>query len=228
MTAPFFEASYGGTYARATGAVTATGVTTAIGDVLVAVASTEDNALTLGLPSGGTGITWTPADVSNVASYGKTYMWSSTASAVNSGVTISSTRSAAAWAGIRVYRFSSSSGVGAVNKANAATGTPSVALTTTQDDSAIMYGASDWNAVDGTGRAYGTVNGGAHSNTGYQRDASYGAAYSGYWANAGTAGSKTCTQTAPALMKWVALAFEVKGIVSAPAILPDLVMAPPR
>lgn len=218
MAAPTFVASY--SYPAATESVAATiTLTCSSGDVLVCIAATEDNGVTFGTPTGGTGLTWTLQQSSNLGSYAKVYAWTATASAANTAQTISLARSGGSyWGSARIVRFSGSDGIGASSVTSSATsGTPSLALTTTQVNSAVVVEVGDWNAVDAATRTWRTINGitptsGNGLELSYARDASLGTALSAYWNDAGAAGSVTTGLTAPgAGWKWSAAAVEVLG-----------------
>ena len=122
--------------------------------------------------------------------------------------------------GANVARFSGSSGVGAI-QTGSGSGSPSISITTTQANSAIVVIFADWNATTGTQTF--TSNGGAGSPaslTGYAGDGvHYGVAIA-YYANAGTAGSKTVGMSAPTGQKWRGIAIEVKGTAASAASAP--------
>lgn len=223
MAAPTFVADYAYTAARTAAAATII-LTCESGDCLVCVASTEDNFYSFSTPTGGTGLAWTVVGPTNNAGYAKVYAWTATASAGNTNATISIARSEICWAAARIYRFTSSDGFAATASTGTTSGTPSLAITTTQANSAVVSEVADWNAVDATTRTWRTINGTAPTagngyERGYVRDASYGTALTAYWPDAGGAGSVTTGLTAPASgWKWQAVAVEVKGTVTAAAV----------
>lgn len=217
MAAPTFVASYAYTAASTNADVTIS-LTNSAGDVLVCIAATEDNNRTLTTPTGGTGLTWTLQQSTNLASFAKVYTWTTTATAANTAATISMTRDTTSWASARILRFTGSDGIGASSATTTTTtGTPSLAITTTQANSAIVTDVADWNAIDATTRTWRTINGttptaGNGFETGYFRNASFGTTISAYWPDAGAAGAQTTGLTTPTTgWKWTAVAVEVKG-----------------
>lgn len=95
--------------------------------------------------------------------------------------------------------------------ANGASGSPSVSLTTTQANSAIVVIVSDWNAGSGTQTFTNNFSGTPTALTDYPGDgARYGVAIA-YFPDAGAVGSKTVGMSAPTGQKWTIIAIEVKG-----------------
>lgn len=178
------------------------------GDVLVAVGATSDQSVTLTV-SGGS-LTWTQQQVVNVASNCWVAVWTAIATSSTSfAVTFTRSASADVFYGGNVLIFRGSSGVGASAKTNT-TGAPSLNLTTTAANSAIVVATADWNAVDGASRTWRT-GAGALSEVSYFRDASQYTLYAGYHADAGAVGSKTVGLSAPAGQRYAIVAVEVKG-----------------
>jgi hypothetical protein len=135
----------------------------------------------------------------------------------NLTVTITSSH-VARWFGGNVIRFSGSDGVGASAKAQAASGSPSVNITTTQANSAIVAICGDWNAVSGTQTfTMGGSSTGWTALTDYPGDASHYGVAIGYIGDAGAAGSKTIAMSAPTGQKWSLVVVEVKGTAGAAA-----------
>lgn len=178
------------------------------GDVLVALAATErGTAITLTENGAATA---TLQRSSTTADYAAVSGWTYVAPA-NETITVSFSISVADWFGGNVVRFSGSSGVGASNVAIGASGSPSVSLTTTQANSAIVVICSDWNAVSGTQTFTNNFGGTPTALTDYPGDTSkYGVALA-YFPDAGAIGSKTVGMSAPAGQKWSIIAIEVKG-----------------
>jgi hypothetical protein len=120
-----------------------------------------------------------------------------------------------------VLRFSDSDGVGASNKENGTDGgsgtEPSLGLTTTQDNSAIVQIIGDWTANAGT-RTYRSISGATHTEQSNYADGTSYASHGGYYDDVGTAGAKTVGMSAPVSMKYAIIAVEVKGTVSGPTI----------
>jgi hypothetical protein len=107
-----------------------------------------------------------------------------------------------------------SDGFGNSAKTNSS-GAPSLSLTTAADNSAVVVGASDWNAVDGTSRTWRTVNGSAMTEETYFRDSSRYTVFTGYRGDAGVAGSKTLGLSAPTGTLSAMVGLEIKGAAAA-------------
>lgn len=192
------------------------------GDVLVAWAIIESYGSGAGTPtlgvSGGT-LTWTSQQLIQATDYCSVQIWTAVVD-TDKSMTVALSKSGGAaglWFGGNVLTFRGSDGVGASNKANAATGDPAVTVTTTQDDSAVVMASGDWNATDGGTRAYNTSGGGTFSETSYFRDASHYAVYGGYYANVGALGGQAIGISDPNGQKWAIVGVEVKGTAGAPA-----------
>ena len=125
------------------------------------------------------------------------------------------TGTALSW-GFTALRFANHGGVGATAVANSSTGTPSLNITTTENNSALVVAVVDNNAIDGASRTWLTVNGitptaGNGLELVYFRNAVKYAAYVAYYSDAGVAGVKTVGLSAPAGTKWIVAAVEIKG-----------------
>lgn len=210
-SAPTFVAQYATAFNSAASPKTAmSAVAVNSGDVLVALGSTADSGRTLSLDEDGAATatlqrSFTTADYSSA--YGWTYIVPAnetiTASFLGGG--------GPEYLGGNIIRFSGSNGVGASNVANGASGTPSVSLTTTQANSAIVMIVTDWNATAGTQTFTNNFSGTPTNLTDYPGDgAQYGVAIA-YFPDAGAAGSKTVGMSAPTGQKWAIIAIEVKG-----------------
>lgn len=214
MAAPAFVTSYGNVYNNNTTPKTAS-ATAANGDVLVVLGGTENGNATVSTPTGGTGITWTsrgsqPASPTNVESYCAAFSCSPSAQSWTLSVARSGSAVNWGWSGLR---FSGSDGIGAASGSDNGTGsgTPSWNITTTGDNSAICVIVVDWNAADGASRTYPTVNGAAPTEVTYFRNSNAYTVYVFYYADAGTAGSKTVGVSSPGGQRWVGIAVEVLG-----------------
>lgn len=227
MAPPTFVAEYEATWNASTSPRTVS-VTTAVGDVLVLGGIAENNAKTLATPTGGTGLTWALAQSVIVTDYCATYLWTATATTAETFTcSVAATGASQHW-GFNVLRWSGSDGIGASAKTNT-TGAPSLALTTTQADSAVCAFVGDWNAVDGTSRTWRTINSSTGTERTYYRDAARYATYANTWLDVGATGSKTTGLSAPTGQQYVIVAVEVKGTGGgASAIPPHLVMATRR
>lgn len=183
------------------------------GDLLVVTAAAEDGQATLTLTA--TGLTWTKQQEVDVASYTVVQVWTATA-----GATQSYTLSLAESDGIFTGNFGMTAtvwrdhgGVGASSKTNVSSGAPSLGITTTSDNSAIVVANADWNALDGASRTWRTANVAA-TETMYGRDSTTYGRYAAYHTDAGTAGAKTVGLSAPSGQKYSIVALEVLGTTS--------------
>lgn len=203
------------TNATGTTATTPTFSTAQPGETLVAfVAADGPQGAAQTLTVSGAGLTWTLAARSN-AQAGASEVWTATATAKLTGVTVSSTESRTGYHQmLTVLALQSSSGVGAVQTANAATGAPTASVTTTRSGSLIYGVGNDWdNAIGrtvGTGQAMASqwVDTGA-GDTFWLQNRTTAAA------SAGTL--LTINDTAPTADRWNLAVVEVKGPASATA-----------
>lgn len=181
------------------------------GDILVAVSGTSDSQVSTTSVSGGS-LTWTQQQVISVASDCFASVWTTTATSSTSFTvtfTPSGTNGSVDFGGA-VYVFRNAS-VGASNKANTTgSGAPSVNLTTTQANSAIVVFNADFTAVDGTTRTWRS-NAGTLTEKTYFRDATQYTVYSGYHADSGSVGTYACGLTVPSTQAYAIIALEVKG-----------------
>lgn len=207
-SAPTFVAQYATAFNSSTTPKTAmNAVAISSGDVLVAVVASESTAVLSATENGAAAATLQRS--STVADYSAVSAWTYVAPG-NETITFSFSADVVGRFGGNVIRFSGSSGVGASNVATGASGSPSVSLTTTQANSAIVVIASDWNAVAGT-QTFTTAAGTPTALTGYPGDgAHYGVAIA-YYADVGAIGAKTVGMSAPTGQKWSIIAIEVKG-----------------
>lgn len=111
------------------------------------------------------------------------------------------------WWGFSVTRITGSDGVGVIWDANNGTGSgaPS-APQTVQDNSLVIFNVNDWNAADGSSRAFQM--GAIESN--YFRDAARHTVYGAYVADT-VAGIFTAGLTAPAAQRWGLIGVEFLG-----------------
>lgn len=119
------------------------------------------------------------------------------------------------WGG-NALTFRGSDGIGASSKTNVSSGAPSLDLSTTQDNSAIVVVVGDWNAADGSSRTWRTVNSitptsGNGLEVTYYRGSTTYTVYIAYYSDAGAAGTKTVGLSAPSGQKYSIVALEVKG-----------------
>lgn len=183
-------------------------VTTAAGDLLVIMAISEDNAYSMSTPTGGS-LTYTLRQDVSVASYTRVTCWTApaTGSATFNVSITRATADAARW-GYIVYRYSNHGGVGQSAKTNVSSGAPSLSITTTGANSALVVGNGDWAAADGTSRTWRSVNVSATETLYYRNTASY-TVYQAHHTDTGAAGAKTAGLSAPSGQKYSIVALEV-------------------
>jgi hypothetical protein len=209
LMAVTFLAEYESTWNDTTTPKTSS-ITTAPGDALVALGLSEAGTNTaLTTPTGGTGLTWTLRQ-SDVASFEGAWLWTAIATTAET-FTFSLARgvNARQW-GFNVLKFGGVSAIGASNKATFNPGTPSVALTTTQANSAIVVGIADTSAKDGASRVWLT-SAGAFTEQTYAFSSTIYTAYAGWYSNVGAVGSKTVGLSAPTSQTAGILAVELKA-----------------
>jgi len=168
------------------------------GDLLAIIGVSADSATTLGTPTGGS-LSYTLKNSIVVAGNCATYLWTAPVTAAASfNVSISTGGASNHW-GYNVLQFGATQGPGAGNKANVSVAAaPSLAVTTQQDASALVWVCADWNANDGASRAYRTPTGTtAFVEQTYSFDSGQYTVYGGYHADTGAAGSKTVGLTTP-------------------------------
>ena len=225
MAAPTYVNQYATAFNNNTSPKTAmNAVSINSGDVLVALGAAENNLATLSISENGSASTTLQRSFVST-DYSSTYGWSYVASG-DETITVSFSKAGGTleYFGANVIRFSGSDGVGASNVANGSSGNPSVSLTTTQANSAIVVICSDWNANSGTQTFTNNFSGTPTALTDYSGDAAHYGVAIAYFPDAGAAGSKTVGMSAPTGQKWAIIAIEVKGTAggAATSIPPDI------
>jgi large repetitive protein len=184
--------------------------TTVAGDVLVALVSANSGDVSSNRTTtvSGAGLTWTLAARNNTQG-GDAEVWTAVASSVLSGVTVTSTLSGDPDAqALTVIAFKNAVGIGATKTAAAASGAPTVALTTTRAGSMVVATGNDWD-----GPTHHAVASGQTLVNEYQYND--GVANADFWtqrltATTATAGSTaTIKDTAPTSDKYELAAVEV-------------------
>ena len=194
--------------ATGTTATTPAFSTAQAGETLVAFVA-SDGVGTQSLTVSGAGLTWTLAARANTQQ-GSSEVWSATAAAKLTGVTVSSTQSLSGYHQmLTVIALQSSSGIGAVQTAGASSGAPTVSLTTTRAGSLVFGVGNDWdNSVARTVGAGQVI-------VSQWVDTTVGDTF---WAQrlsapAGAAGSVvTINDTTPTSDRWNLAAVEIKGL----------------
>lgn len=191
--------------------------TTSTGDVVIAASVKEGT--TDDLSQTGTNVTLSVQQTVDVASYCEVEV---SAGVVASGGTTSvsfvNSVDGANHFGGNALTFTASDGIGASAKTNT-TGAPSLSITTTQNNSAVVVIVGDWNSADGASRTWRTVNsitptaGNGYERT-YYRDSARYTVYLAYYPDVGSAGSKTVGLSAPSGQQYAIIALEVKGTAS--------------
>lgn len=218
-TPPPYVAEYESSWTTTTNPKTSS-VTVAAGDILVVLGVTSDDTVLLNTPTGG-GLTYELQQETTVDPYCRLYIWTAKATSAQT-FTLSITKSGATgsinW-GHNVIRFGANGGVGASAKINALSGAPSLALTTTRDNSAVVVVAGDWDALSGAIRTWRTGAGALTERT-YDEASAYYTIYAGVHADAGAAGLKTVGLSAPTNLQYTIAAVEILGIVNPPSFWP--------
>jgi len=192
-------------------------LTTQANDVIIVMAI-SDSGRTWSVPTGNS-VTFALEKSYTDANSACVYLWSATDSAggTNWTLSVAATAGSTQWGIVAyVFRYSSGPGVSGITGGQT-TGLPSQALTTGMDKSAIVAGVGDWSAQAITSRTWKTINsvtptaGNGLEKVASQQVSLY-TAYSAYWDNVGTAGSKTAGMDAPSGMTWTIAAIEVKPV----------------
>src|SRR5882672_1036782 len=149
-------------------------------------------------------------------------LWSATATATGT-ITVRCTKSVTNqfWGHlVRVWR--GSTGVSALGSNASTSGTPSVSVTTTGDNSGIDFVNSDWNAVQGT-FAFSASNGTPVQDLADQSNNLNYCMYASHVLDAGAAGAKTIGMSLPTPQGFNAAAIEILGTAgAAPSLVAPL------
>ena len=223
MTAPTFiasseTASWAWEFGSAQSASPALSIES--GDILVAIMSIHDVEDVPNISNSGAALTWTSQADLDANPYTEVAVWTAVGDSTRS-LTVSMQRTGTEghrWGGI-VYQFRGGNGLGNVATAQASDAAPTVNITTTGADSAIVVLCSDREASDGASRAWRT-NAGALTEEAYSVNATFQTVYSGYHASAGTAGTYAVGLTAPNSQDYSIVAIEVLGVGAPPAVAP--------
>lgn len=183
-------------------------------DIVVAVAAGESTSAVGSLTISGGSLGWYIHQSNSVgASRCSTVLAAAVASTQSMSVTATRGNTAGSvdfGAGALVFR--GASGVGASVSASGA-GVPAVNITTTQPGSIIVVFSADWAAIDGSSRAWLSVDGNTPVETIYGKDAADSSKYTVYasYVLAGNPGVKTVGLTTPGLQEYSILALEILG-----------------
>ena len=221
MAAPLFIAAYSSNYA-AIATVKTTTVTTQPGDLLVVYAASENGTSTIGTPTGNGVVLTLNQSVTLGTQWSNAYIWSGIDSVGGTNWTLTSNYGGTGvyW-GMTCLVFRNSSGVGASTSGNVNAALPTLNLTSTQDNSAVVVLSADWNGLDGTSRAWLTVNSITPTNAnGKEIDYTFVSTvytvYGAYYNDVGAIGSNTFGLSAPTGQRYSMVALEVKGLAAVP------------
>lgn len=229
MAAPTYVNQYATTFnTTSTPRSVMSSVAISYGDVLVGIVVGENTTTwPLALTENG-GASWATQQSYSTSDYTAALVSSYVASS-NETITVTATQAGGSMFGANIIRFSGSDGIGASNKAQGNSGSPSVSLTTTQANSAIVVVCGDWNAVSGTQTFTNNFSGTPTALTDYPGDNVYYGVAIAYFPDAGAAGSKTVGMSAPTGQKWSIIAIEVKGTAGAATTsIPPGILNPTR
>lgn len=214
-TPPTVVQVYPGTFS-ATGATQTQIISVLVGDLIVVMSASPDDGQTLNLPTA-TANTFVNQNQVQVASYTEVGIWTATATATNASLTISQGVAGGLglpW-GFDVFVIRNWDGFGITQKANVASGAPSLNMNLRRAKSLVILGISDWAGNDGSSRAWRTLVGGTSliTETHYYRDAAQYTTYGGYYADAKVLGPKDVGISSPG-QKYSIVALEVFGKVA--------------
>jgi hypothetical protein len=180
------------------------------GDILVAYGGQENGAFGAMTISGGS-LTWTKnQEYTADGGYCGAAIWTAVVDA-DKTMSVTFGSNTTTHYGGNVLTFRRSSGVGSSNKAKVNGGSPSVNVTTTKVNSAIVVFNADWQALDGSTRTWRTAAAGAFTELSYNYESSIYTIYGGYHPNAGSVGVKAVGLSAPGGQQYTIIGIEIKG-----------------
>lgn len=156
--------------------------------------------------SDGQSLTWTPTAVTD-SGYTPVRVFTSSPVTAAGSLTVTLTRASGSsyWgADVEVWRSVDTFGSPVTGKGSS--GAPSLSVTTTAANSAITWISGDINSVSVSTRTWNTTAGSVTENYAATPGASI---YTSWWADTGTAGSKTVGLTKPTGQKWSAIAVPI-------------------
>jgi hypothetical protein len=180
------------------------------GDVFVVIALTPDNGDTAATPAA-TGLTFSAVTGSptNSGSSTKGYAWSATAASGGSGtIFVDGSGSGGGKLEVLIYQYRGSDGIGNVALDAALGSTTTKSLTRGSDNSAVVQGWGDWNAVNDTTVTW-TPSG--QTQDAATRDAVAFTTFGAHWGDQGAAGATSYGFSGFAGGKMTAITVEVKG-----------------
>lgn len=201
----------------ATGSPKTVSVTVAAGDFLAVLAGSGASNQIHATPTGGSlAYSFRSSSGVNLANLNSVVVFTAPAPAAQSfTLSMAISPSTAAW-GFIVLQFSGVAGTGGTTSdSNPVASAPSSVLTATAKDSAVAMIDTDWN-TNVVADVYRTTDAGTFTNVLKISNGSYGAAWAGYYLNAGAAGAKTIGMSAPNNQKWSMVSVELQPVVTAP------------
>lgn len=214
MPAPTFVAEYEVSSWTTNTTPKSVSVTTQTNDILVWIGMTRDVGTSINTLSVGTGWTWSYI-IALTSAASTCALLMGVAVAVNNETftltgTVTSGGTLAQW-GFNCLRFSNSNGITTYgSNTPPQTGTPSIGITTTQPNSALVVAAADWNAINGSSRAWLTSAGSFTEQTYAFQSGGY-TTYAGYHPDVGAAGAKTVGLSTPSGQKYSIGVVEILG-----------------
>lgn len=177
-------------------------------DTLVAFAiSSESSGITQTI-SGGS-LTWTRQILVSTASFCQISVWTATVD-TNKNMTITVTNTGgSSYFGTCLLNFRNTGGIGATASTHVASGAPTVNITTTKANSAVVVVNGDWNA--GSGARTWRTNAGPLTEVVYVFTSGQYTSYGGYHPNAGPTGTYAVGLSAPTGQAYSIAALEIKG-----------------
>lgn len=220
MALPTFVSYTATTSLVTAGATKSVSVAVQAGDRIVFLGASEDASVSINAPSD-TVNTYTQQERVSTGSYCGVVIYSATA-ASSTTLTIQTTVTTGGsgrW-GFGVIVFRASDGFGAAEQITSNVGAvgPTLGVTTTQANSALIFISADWNAADGASRTYRQVNGVNPTERSYARDSGSHTAYIASYADAAATGAKTVGVSAPTGQKYAIAVIEVKGAASGASV----------
>jgi len=230
MAAPTFV-SYGASVFNTPTTPKTVSISVNAGDRIVVMSKAEGiggGSATNTAPTGGSETYSQGATLGTNSSHARAIAWTATAASTQS-YSVSCVRpvtDTALWWGCEVWVWRDSDGFGAVGAPTVNSTSNSVTLTTTQANSALCIGSSDWNSADGASRTRRTINSSTGTERTYFRDSSHYAAYGQDYADCGSIGSVTGGYSAPGSQASAIIAVEVKGTAGG-VVTPYGILIPP-
>lgn len=179
------------------------------GDVLVAYGGQENGGFGSMTISGGS-LTWTKKqEYTGDGGYAGVALWTAVVDA-DKTMSVTFGSSTNILYGGNVLTFRRSSGVGNSSKAQNESLPPTVNITTTKVNSAIVVFNADWDADDGSTRAW-MANAGGFTELSYNYESTVYTIYGGYHTRAGSVGTYAVGLSTPNSQKFAIVAVEIKG-----------------